>query len=287
MVRRYYSSRKQPGTLTLEQLHLKLVNLYRLFRDKDYFKEQAGITTNEVPQAIEYEAELALTFRLFPVDGWLATDLTEDHVFDALEFLYDHVSKPGELEWKTTESNYHYQDYGGYDQGIGRIEFREKANAFLSDYRSGYELTEEGAVLALGTDGLQKILDAEIVPYDEENVDKKVRGAIIKWRNRHLALDERKAAIRDLADVFEWLKRAKNLSGVLDKKDESALFDIANNFAIRHHNPKQKSDYDQKIWCAWIFHFYLATYHAAIRLLIREDGKKQGLATERSESRAL
>ena len=29
-------------------------------------------------------------------------------------------------------------------------------------------------------------------------------------------------------------------------------FDIANNFAIRHHDPKQKTNYDQTIWYAWI-----------------------------------
>jgi hypothetical protein len=176
----------------------------------------------------------------------------------------------------TTDSNYSYQDYASYDERAGRAEFRERCNVFLADYKTGYELTEDGTILALGTGGLQYILDAQIVPYDEINVDSKVRGAIIKWRNRHLSLDERKEAIRELADVFEWLKKAKNLSTVLDRKDESAIFDIANNFAIRHHEPKQKSNYDQGIWYSWIFHFYLATYHASVRLLMKyeQDSKK-------------
>ncbi len=94
-------------------------------------------------------------------------------------------------------------------------------------------------------------------------------------RNRRLALAERKEAIRELADVFEWLKKTKGLTAVLDGKDESAILDLANNFAIRHHEPKQKTNYDRAIWFSWIFHFYLATYHAAIRLLIKhEKGKK-------------
>ncbi len=275
MARRYYSSRKQPGSLTPEGLHLKLVNLYLLFRDKDYFKEKAKITKTDLPDAVRYEAAVALTFRLFPIDGWLVNDLTEDHIFDALEFLYDRVSRPGEVAWMTTETTYSYQDYGSYDEKEGRAEFRDHVNVFLADYRSGYELTEEGKILALGTDGLQHILDAEIVPYDETNVDGKVRNAIVKWRNRHLSLDERKAAIRELADVFEWLKKAKSLSSVLDRKDESAIFELANNFAIRHHDPKQKANYDATIWYSWIFHFYLATYHAAIRLLIRHEQKSK------------
>ena len=114
---------------------------------------------------------------------------------------------------------------------------------------------------------MQYILDADIIPYDEANVDGKVRKAILKWRNRHLDMGERRQAIRELADVFEWLKKTKKLEKVLNRKDEAAIFEIANSFAIRHHEPKQKKEYDETIWCSWILHFYLATYHAVIRML--------------------
>jgi mannitol/fructose-specific phosphotransferase system IIA component (Ntr-type) len=98
-----------------------------------------------------------------------------------------------------------------------------------------------------------------------------VRNAIAKWRNRHLSLSDKKEAIREMADVFEWLKKTQDLGSVLDRKDESAIFEIANSFAIRHHDPKQKTNYDRAIWYSWMFHFYLATYHAAIRLLIKKN----------------
>jgi hypothetical protein len=279
VARRYYSTRQKSATLTLEGLYSKLQNLYLLFRGKDYFKEKAGITGHELPEAITHEAALALSFQLFPVTKWLARDVTEDHVFDALEFLYDHVSKPGAWIQMTSETGYNYNDYDGYDEEEGRLDFREVVNIFLADYKSGYELTKEGTILSLGTDGLQHILDAEIVPYDETNVDRKVRDAIAKWRNRHLSLTDKKAAIRELADVFEWLKKTKSLATVMDVKDESAIFELANNFAIRHHNPRQKINYDATIWYSWMFHFYLATYHAAVRLLIKHE-KKERAATK-------
>jgi hypothetical protein len=57
----------------------------------------------------------------------------------------------------------------------------------------------------------------------------------------------------------------------LDGKDESTIFDLANNFAIRYRNPKQKSTYDPATRYARIFHFDLATYHAAVRLLIKHE----------------
>ena len=279
MARRYYSSRNKPQSLTLEELYWKLQNLYLLFRDKNYFKARAGLTKTALPDAIKHEAGIALSFQLFPITKWLAQDVTEDHVFDALEFLYDQAAKPGAWVAMTTESGFNYEDYDGYDDEAGRAEFRQKSNVFLADYKSGFELTEDGQVLALGTNGLQHILDAEIVAYDEVNVDSRVRNAIRKWRNRHLSLSEKKEAIRELADVFEWLKKTKGLSTVLDGKDESAIFDLANNFAIRHHNPKQKTNYDRAIWYSWIFHFYLATYHAAVRLLIKHEKNKKRLAS--------
>jgi len=248
-----------------------------MFRNKDFFKEKAGITQEYLPEEIKYEAAVALTFQPFPITKWLQEDITEEHIFDAIEFLYDHVSKPGKLVDMTPDTGYNYSDYESYDDEAGQKEFRNNVNAFLTDYKTGFELTKDGIVLAMGTDGLQHILDAEIITYDEANVDSKVRNAITKWRNRHLSLPEKKEAIREIADVFEWLKKNKKLESALDKKDEDALFDIANNFSIRHHNPKQKKNYDPAIWYSWIFHFYLATYHAAIRLLIKKEKSEKKL----------
>jgi hypothetical protein len=274
MTRRYYSSRMKPGRLTLEQLFLKLQNLFFFFQDKDFFKEKGGIERHqEPPEQFKREAAIALDFPLFPFDKWTNNDIAPDHIFDAIEFLYDHVSKPGKIVSMTTETGFNYEDYGSYDNQDGQEEFRNKANTFLTDFGPGFELTKDGIILALGTDGLQHILDAEIIPYDKINVDDKVRNAISKWRNRHLTISEKKEAIREIADVFEWLKKTGKLQSILDGKDESAFFNIANNFGIRHHDPKQKTQYDQKIWFSWIFHFYLATYHAVIRLLTKKEGK--------------
>jgi hypothetical protein len=275
MTRRYYSSRKRPGNLSLDDLYVKLQNLFLLFRDQSYF-EQSGISENDYADSIKYEAALVLTFQPFPITKWTPGEVTEEHIFDTLEFLYDLASKPGEQVRMRDDTGFDYWSRE-FDKKAGGTDLRTKANAFLAEYNAGYELTEEGEIVELGAHGLQHILNAEIISYDEENVDSKVRSAIYKWRNRNSTVQDKKEAIREVADVFEWLKKTKRLSGVLDKKDESALFDIANNFAIRHHDPKQKTKYDRGIWYAWIFHFYLATYHACIRLLTKpEKGKKGG-----------
>jgi len=267
----YFSSRTKRKSLTIHQLYSRLQSLYLFFRERDYFKENLGITNTNLPDSTKYETFLDLGFQPFPITKWEDVDITDDHIFDLIEFLYKKVSTPGKTENLTTDTGWNYTDYGSYDSFAGREEFRKKVNLFLSEFKEGYELSKDGLVFAKGTDGLQNILDAEIIPYDEVNVDSKVKDAIIKWKNRHLSEVEKKEAIRELADVFEWLKKTKKLESVLDKKDEAALFEIANSFSIRHHNPEQKSNYDKAIWYSWIFHFYLATYHAAIRLLMKKE----------------
>jgi len=76
-------------------------------------------------------------------------------------------------------------------------------------------------------------------------------------------------AIRNLADVLEFLR--PRLEKVMTKKDENDLFNIANNFGIRHHNDSQKTNYEKSVWFSWMFYSYLTTIHAVVRLLNKED----------------
>ena len=56
----------------------------------------------------------------------------------------------------------------------------------------------------------------------------------------------------------------------MDKKDEDAIFTIANKFHIRHSNPEQMKEYDKDIWYSWMFYFYLSTIHTLLRLIERQ-----------------
>ncbi len=275
MTRKYYSSRNKSNPLSIEGLYWKFQHLYLYYEDEDYFKEKTGIDKNgHITDKIKHNAVISIGFQPFRIPEWEKSAITDDNIFDIIEFLYDHVSKPG--EWiDMTDNGYNYSDYDSYDKKTGQKEYRDKVNSILCDYKDGYELSTSGMILSIGKDGLSEILHAEIEPYDYHNVDRKVADAIQKWRNRRLSLSERKQAIREMADVFEWLKKTKKLSDVLCKKDESALFEIANKFSIRHHDPDQKKDYDENIWYSWIFHFYLATYHAVVRLLKKSENKNK------------
>ena len=143
-------------------------------------------------------------------------------------------------------------------------------NKLLALYEKGYELAAEGEILSLAEDGLSALFEAPLPKVDPENVTVRVNLAMTKFRRYRSSMDERRDAIRDLADVLEYLR--PQLRAVLTKKDEAALFEIANNFGIRHHNIDQKTEYDKPIWYSWIFYYYLATLHAAIRLIERSAG---------------
>ena len=269
MTKQYYSERNNPKKLTLIGLCTKFLSMYKLLREKDYFKEETGIYGSTVPEETKHKAMLALDFQPFPITEWDDKKLTEDNLFDTIEYLYDQVSKPGEKVDMVSETGYNYWDYDCYDKEAGKKEYRDYTNSFLSRYRDGYELTYEGQILSSGSHGVRNILVADLPILGEKNIDLKMQSAILKWRNRQLSLDGRKEAIRELADVFEWLKKSKKLADVLNKKDESMLFEIVNRFAIRHHNPNQLQNYDKNIWYSWIFHFYLATFHAVARMIAK------------------
>lgn len=273
--RSYYSARTKKKTTNLEELYVQVQSLFSFFKDKDYFREKLQITDRSIPEVAKHKSILEIRFNIFPIESWESFSVTEENLFDTIEFLYHHISKPGSYIQMISETGYNYYDYDGYDEVTGKLEYRIQANIILANYRAGYELSELGEILSIGSDGLEEILNAEILEYDNENVDKKVKAAIHKWKNRNLSIDERKQAVIDLADVFEWLKKTDKLSLALVKKDESTLFDIANNFSLRHHNPNQRSNYDKNIWYSWMFHFYLATYHAVIRQLRKYEDKSK------------
>ncbi len=280
--RRYYSIRtgKNPNAVGygLEMLLRLFRDLFRHFSDKDYFQEAFGfwcVDAEQVPGTlgIDIEAQMFRLLRkenLWPI-GERYKEYSEDDVFDVIEFLYDHVSKP-------VDGIYHNYNmcgwhYNTFDKEVGQQEFHLEINNILCDYDEGYELTPDGEILIKGKSGLDLLFKASVPTDDPENILIRVNAAISKFRRYRSSLDDRRDAIRDLADVLEYLRpKAKN---VLSKKDENDLFNLANNFGIRHHNAQQQTDYDKAIWYSWMFYYYLATIHAVSRLIEKNEESNQ------------
>jgi hypothetical protein len=100
----------------------------------------------------------------------------------------------------------------------------------------------------------------------EPAVREQVQHAIALFRSRNATAQDKRSAVVALAHVLE--RRHSLLKAELLRSDEGALFRIANEFAIRHENEKQRSDYDL-VFLDWVFWWYLATIELTDRLLQR------------------
>lgn len=162
--------------------------------------------------------------------------------------------------------------YETFDQEAGRNDFRVAMNEILRDYDKGYEITAAGEVVAIGPKGLRDLERAPRPPGDPTNVQGRVNVAIDKFRRRGSTASDRRDAIRDLADILEFLR--PQAKAVLIQQDEADLFNVANNFGIRHHNQRQKTQYDEGIWRSWMFYYFLASIHATSRLIEKAKNPK-------------
>jgi hypothetical protein len=199
-----------------------------------------------------------------PHEAW--QDWDQDALLTAVEFYCDHVSLP-------TEGWFHDYAHCGdhftaFDAVPARVEYRSEVNAILSHLGDGYELLSNGEVVHLAPSGYETLLAATPPPIPGRHYEPRVASAITKFRSRSSSPDDRRDAVRDLADVLE-LMRPEVLQ-TLGKKDDAVLFEIANKFAIRHFNAGQQKDYDP-VWLSWMFYFYLATIHAVAHFAERAE----------------
>jgi hypothetical protein len=276
----YYSIRtgKNPNTngFAFEDIKNLFSRLYLQLRQDGYFDENFGFTcvdNGEVKGKItdvEYEILVKIRKRnLWPIPDHYR-NYSEDDLFDIIEFLYQYVSKPIDGEYHSwNDCGMHWETF---NKAEGQKEFNAKINEILDLYKESFALTENGEILHKPEKGFEKIFEADI-PSDDDNVILRIESATNKFRGHGASLDDRRQAVRDLVDVLEYLK--PQFQNLLTKKDENDLFNIANNFGIRHHNDKQKTDYDTAIWLSWMFYFYLSTIHVILRKLGKDKLNKR------------
>lgn len=149
-----------------------------------------------------------------------------------------------------------------FDKKLGEQIFCDRVNSVLNLYEKPYELSGDGQVLSKIEEGFESIFLAEI-PSSQSNIKGKIKRAINQYRRHASTLDDRRQAVRELVDILELLR--PQVKKLLTSKDEDDLFNIANNFGIRHMNDRQKTKYDEAIWLSWMFYFYLSTLHVVTR----------------------
>lgn len=272
----YFSQRNalnpHPSGLPLVDVIDLFQRVYDQMVNDGYFTQAFGYHCVDAGfvQGSVHDVDLAILLEvrkknLWPIQMFSRT-YSEDDFFDVIEFLFQHVSRPTKgMPHTYGDCGMHWEVFNGYQ---GKEYFRSKINAVLSHYENKFELAKTGEILHKPEFGFEQLLSAD-VPADNANVTDRVASAALRYRRHGATVDDRRQAVRDLADVLEYLK--PEIKKHLTLADEKDLFNIANNFGIRHHNGKQKTGYDAGLWLSWMFYFYLATIHVVVRKINNKD----------------
>lgn len=245
--------------------------------NKDWFQEQFGyfcVDAGETPGVSGDTIDHMILFDLGRTGVWPPKETSpydEDTLFDLIEWVHEHISA-GDQETgyyhSFNECGWHYSNF---EAERARSEYRKRINRILSRYESGYELGADGHIRHSVPDTTRTIVEAakNLPAANDSSISSEVSHAIEKYYRRQSTPTDRRDAVRDLAGVLERLRPLAKEK--LFAKDEAKLFEIANTFGIRHNNASQNVDFDTAVWWEWMFHIYLSTITALMRIADRPD----------------
>lgn len=213
-----------------------------------------------------------------PQPSWwpLRPGTWDEPTFYALvEVVHDLVARPRQLHphdrgygWDGPDCEGHYADFA---TDAGRAVYRWRVDHLLAQHHALVRFGDAAAgdttrlVGVTGDDRDELIRRALASPAAIDN--DAVRHAVALFRARGASREDKRSAAVALARVLE--HRRKLLKTELLRKDEGALFHIANEFDLRHRDAKQRPDYDEA-YLDWIFWWYLATIELTDRLQARQ-----------------
>jgi len=220
---------------------------------------------------VEPDLEALLADRLGVSGLWplQSKNWSDDVFYDLVEVFHDFVARP-----RTRNGNRNslrgYR-YGEFVTDIGRALYRWKVNTLLEssgvEFRLALNGEDVGRIVHFVADARTDLV-ARALSTPDLRVADRVAHAITLFRRRSATEHDKRSAIVALALVLE--ERRALLKKELFRKDEGALFDIANNFDLRHRDEKQHADYDPT-FRDWVFWWYLATIELTDRLLARPE----------------
>lgn len=174
---------------------------------------------------------------------------SENELFTVIEILYDKIAL------------YNYQEKK-LETEIIKKEFAIQINNILQFYDEGYFLEQNSGTVTHGiNDSLKMMLSEDLRETLNEDVMFKMKTAVNLYYRFNSNLEQKKKAINILADILESFR--SDLKDILNKKFEVSkndhdklIFDIVNNFNIRHNNNKQNTNYEHEIWYDWMMQYY-------------------------------
>ena len=275
-MKEYYAKRNNLLTNDLElnfnEVLSYFLQIYKYFDDKGSFNAAVEGIWRQIPGTMNQEQikeptlapspEIFFALNLQSKKVWpiweYGGNYDEATLFSVIEILYDHI---GIYNYQTDEFEYNKL----------REEFAEKINNILKAYKIGYYLEPtNGFIMKVPNKALKEQLqyNGEEMP---ATVFEQLATASEMYYRFDSNMEQKKKAINILADILENkredLKEVLNVEyGIAKDKHDRLIFDIVNNYNIRHNRANQKSDYSKNIWYDWMMQYYTSVIIAFYRL---------------------
>ena len=264
--KKYYAERE--GNLTVEKYDFNMLkrlflHMFNKLNEECYFQEAFGYHCTDGDRigklGTDIDAEIYLQTGLqqsWPIREFIHY-YDEVELFTVIEFLFQNISAPRDRYYHSwNDCGYHATVFNKED---GKVRFLDEINKLLSNYEGDYHLSKEGEIRNNTPDAYEELLSEAPTTDEPSNVDERISYAISKYFHFSSGLNEKKDAVRTLADVLEFYKK----QGIkLTNRDDSDLFNIINGFDIRHHNQIQQGSYNKEIWYEWMFYSFLSSIRA-------------------------
>lgn len=280
--RDYYNRRvgvaSQRPRLSLADVTRQLAAVYRTVDANGYLQRSFGyqcVDAGDVSGLHGSDLRMELYMRTgIKLDASVSDSIEcadEVAMFTILEFLHDHVAKPCE-----GQGHFHSWNNCGlhldcrrdkFDEQEARVEWRARVNNILRYYEDGFELSDAGEIVRIASHGMENLIAVVPVAPPESTNTAKLAYAVHTFQLGRSTREQRKQAVRELVDILEF---HRDIVKSELSKDEADLFNVANNFALRHHRATQRDDYDDA-FLTWLFYIYLATSHLILGRVARID----------------
>lgn len=261
-----------PIQIGLDELRILFYRIYQTMDDEGYF--EAGFNGLEqinygnavrlkppilYPSPDVYFLTKGGHNNLYPIDRHF-TEYSEGDLFTVIEILYSCTGK------------YERQERGGYIfvQDEYKPIFAEHINSILKFYDEGYYLEPvQGFIMKMPNEALQELLADDVAEILDEDVMGRLKGAATSFYRFDADLEQKRQAIFTLAGILEPIRAElketlNNVYEINKNTHDKLIFDIVNNFDIRHNKEGQYTEYQREIWYDWMMQYYtsvIITYY--------------------------
>lgn len=234
--------------------------------DEHFFAETLGFDCVDGNGDTDATPESELADRVGKPHLWASDpgEWHEDDLCDFIEVFHDLAARPVD-GWFHSFSGCGWHPTG-FSRKSGQALYQWRVNEILDASLLGLRLADDGedvGRMVRAAPGELETLVTDVLASTQADPGD-VAHAVALFRSRAGSRQERRSAVVTLHRILE--SRRALLKTELLRKDEGVLFQIANEFDLRHHRDGQRGEYRQE-FLDWVFYWYLATIQLTDQLL--------------------